>query len=67
MPIFREIEEGRVGKRPFLQPLTWFGRNGTFLNTGGGLSVNADKTSMGIFTNNRKLVGFKKPALMEKK
>jgi hypothetical protein len=20
MPIFREIEEGRVGKRPFLQP-----------------------------------------------
>jgi hypothetical protein len=26
MPIFREIEEGRVGKRPFLQPLTWFGR-----------------------------------------
>jgi hypothetical protein len=27
MPIFRQIEEGRVGKRPFLQPLTWFGRN----------------------------------------
>jgi hypothetical protein len=26
MPIFKEIEEGRVGKRPFLQPLTWFGR-----------------------------------------
>jgi hypothetical protein len=26
MPNFREIEEGWVGKRPFLQPLTWFGR-----------------------------------------
>jgi hypothetical protein len=28
-----------------------------------GLSVNADKTSMVLFTNNRKLVGFKKPIL----
>jgi hypothetical protein len=27
------------------------------------LSVNADKTSMVLFTNNRKLVGFKKPIL----
>jgi hypothetical protein len=26
MPNFREIEESRVGKRPFLQALTWFGR-----------------------------------------
>jgi hypothetical protein len=25
------------------------------------LSVNADKTSMVLFTNNRKLMGFKKP------
>jgi hypothetical protein len=30
---------------------------------GVGLSVNADKTSMVLFTNNRKLVGFKKPIL----
>jgi hypothetical protein len=30
---------------------------------GVGLSVNADKTSMVLFTNNRKLVGFKKPLL----
>jgi hypothetical protein len=30
MPIFREIKEGRVGKRPFLQPLTWFGRYGIY-------------------------------------
>jgi hypothetical protein len=30
-----------------------------------GLSVNADKTSMVLFTNNRKLVGFKKPILFE--
>jgi hypothetical protein len=26
MPNFREIEEGRVGKRPFLQPKPCFGR-----------------------------------------
>jgi hypothetical protein len=30
---------------------------------GVGLSVNADKTSMVLFTNNWKLVGFKKPIL----
>jgi hypothetical protein len=28
-----------------------------------GMSVNAEKTSMVLFTNNRKLVGFKKPIL----
>jgi hypothetical protein len=28
-----------------------------------GLSVNGDKTSMVLFINNRKLVGFKKPIL----
>jgi hypothetical protein len=28
-----------------------------------GLSVNADKTTMTLFTNNRKLVGFEKPIL----
>jgi hypothetical protein len=27
------------------------------------MSFNADKTSMVLFTNNRKLVGFKKPIL----
>jgi hypothetical protein len=32
---------------------------------GVGLSVNADKTSMVIFTNNKKIVGFKKPILFE--
>jgi hypothetical protein len=30
---------------------------------GVGLSVNADKTSMVLFTNNKKLAGFKKPTL----
>jgi hypothetical protein len=30
---------------------------------GVGLSANADKTSMVLFTNNKNLVGFKKPIL----
>jgi hypothetical protein len=34
---------------------------------GMGLSVKADNTSMVLFTNNRKLVGFKKPILFRTK
>jgi hypothetical protein len=30
-----------------------------------GLSVNVDKSSMVLFTNNKKLMGFKKPILFE--
>jgi hypothetical protein len=36
---------------------TWCGGRGV------GLSINADKTSMILFTNSRKLVSFKKPIL----